>query len=132
MLGPGLHSWGLSSGVKFKLCSHPDTPGTKLVAKAEICWSREIKGRPTPEVKEDFPFCTFTGRLLEVKKGGGPHPIISLDMHPPGSRMGSILEKSCTHILGRVHGPELYMEQQTSSKSGKEYVKPVYCHTAYF
>jgi len=26
---------------------------------------------------------------------------------------------------------ELYMEQQTSSKSGKEYVKAVYCHRAY-
>ena len=26
---------------------------------------------------------------------------------------------------------ELDMEQQTGSKSGKEYVKPVYCHLAY-
>ena len=26
---------------------------------------------------------------------------------------------------------ELYMEQQTGSKSGKEYIKAVYCHTAY-
>ena len=26
---------------------------------------------------------------------------------------------------------ELDMEQQTGSKSGKEYVKPVYCHPAY-
>ena len=26
---------------------------------------------------------------------------------------------------------ELDMEQQTGSKSGKEYVKSVYCHTAY-
>ena len=26
---------------------------------------------------------------------------------------------------------ELYLEQQTGSKSGKEYVKAVYCHTAY-
>ena len=26
---------------------------------------------------------------------------------------------------------ELGMEQQTESKSGKEYVKPVYCHPAY-
>ena len=26
---------------------------------------------------------------------------------------------------------ELDMEQQTSSKSGKEYIKPVYCHPAY-
>ena len=27
---------------------------------------------------------------------------------------------------------ELDMEQQTGSKSGKEYVKAVYCHSAYF
>ena len=26
---------------------------------------------------------------------------------------------------------ELYMEQQTGSKSGKEYAKAVYCHPAY-
>ena len=26
---------------------------------------------------------------------------------------------------------DLDMEQQTSSKSGKEYVEPVYCHPAY-
>ena len=26
---------------------------------------------------------------------------------------------------------ELYMEQQTGSKSGEEYVKAVYCHPAY-
>ena len=26
---------------------------------------------------------------------------------------------------------ELYMEQQTGSKSGKEYVKAVYCHPAF-
>ena len=26
---------------------------------------------------------------------------------------------------------ELYMEQQTGSKSGKEYIKTVYCHPAY-
>ena len=26
---------------------------------------------------------------------------------------------------------KLYMEQQTDSKSGKEYVKAVYCHPAY-
>ena len=31
---PGLDSWCLSSGVKLKLCSHPDTPRTKLVAEA--------------------------------------------------------------------------------------------------
>ena len=31
----------------------------------------------------------------------------------------------------RKQQAELYMEQQTSSKSGKEYVKDVYCHPAY-
>ena len=34
---PGLDSWYLSSGVKLKLCSHPDTPRTKLVVEAELC-----------------------------------------------------------------------------------------------
>ena len=34
---PGLDSWCLASGVKLKLWSHPDTPGTKLVAEAELC-----------------------------------------------------------------------------------------------
>ena len=31
----------------------------------------------------------------------------------------------------KKHQLELDMEQQTSSKSGKEYVKAVYCHLAY-
>ena len=26
---------------------------------------------------------------------------------------------------------ELYMKQQTDSKSGKEYIKAIYCHPAY-
>ena len=34
---PGLDTWCLSTGVKFKLCSHPDTSRTKLVAKTELC-----------------------------------------------------------------------------------------------
>ena len=33
---PGLDSWNLSDGVKFKLCYHPDTPRAKLVAEAEL------------------------------------------------------------------------------------------------
>ena len=33
---PGLDSWYLPSAVDFKLCSHPDTPRTKLVVKADI------------------------------------------------------------------------------------------------
>ena len=35
--GPGLDSWCLSSGVKLKFCSQPDTPRTKLEAEAEVC-----------------------------------------------------------------------------------------------
>ena len=31
----------------------------------------------------------------------------------------------------RKHQLELDMEQQTGSKSGKEYIKTVYCHPAY-
>ena len=27
----------MSNGVKFKLCSQPDTPRIKLVAKTELC-----------------------------------------------------------------------------------------------
>ena len=33
---------------------------------------------------------------------------------------------------GKKQQLELDMEQQTSSKSGKEYVKATYCHPAYF
>ena len=31
----------------------------------------------------------------------------------------------------RKHHLEVDMEQQTGSKSGKEYIKAVYCHPAY-
>ena len=34
---PKLDSWYLSRRVKFKLCSHPDTPRMKLVTKADLC-----------------------------------------------------------------------------------------------
>ena len=40
---PRLDSWYLSSGVKLKLCSHSDSPRTKSVAEAELCWSKEIR-----------------------------------------------------------------------------------------
>ena len=84
---PGLDMC-LSSGVKFKLCSHSDTPRTKLVVKAELC--KELR---SPVVKEDLSVCTCAGRLLEGQKGRGPHPIISMNMHPQASVVGSILEK---------------------------------------
>ena len=36
-----------------------------------------------------------------------------------------------TYMQVRKQQLELDMEQQTDSKSGKEYVKAVYCHPAY-
>ena len=36
-----------------------------------------------------------------------------------------------TYMQVRKQQLELYIEQQTGSKSGKEYVKAVYCHPAY-
>ena len=37
----------------------------------------------------------------------------------------------CSSDLVRKQQLELYMEQQTGSKLGKEYIKAVYCHPAY-
>ena len=58
----------------------------------------------TPEVKENFPVCTYTGRLPEGQKVTGHHPIISVDIPPQASVLKSILAKSCAHMLGRVLG----------------------------
>ena len=69
---------------------------------------------PTPEVKEDFPVCAWARSLLEGQKRKGlpPHPIISVDMHPQASGVGSILEKSRACILGRVQGPVKWGKKQ--------------------
>ena len=54
---------------------------------------------PTLEVKENFPVCICIGSLLEGQKGRGTHPIISVDMHPQASVVGSILAKKlCMHV----------------------------------
>ena len=72
--GPlGLDSCCLSSGVKLKLCSHPDTPRTKLVADAKLCSGKDTM--TPPEFKESFPVCTHAGRLLGDQKERGLHPI---------------------------------------------------------
>ena len=97
----GLDSWCLSGGVKFKLCSHPDTPRTKLVAKAELCWRQKV---PTLEVKGDFPICTCAGRFLGEFKREGP---------PPHNKCGHTHRpKFSTHMLGRVLGPVRYEERK--------------------
>ena len=38
--------------------------------------------------------------------------------------------ETCTHV--KKQQLELDIEQQSGSKSGKEYVKAIYCHPAYF
>ena len=35
------------------------------------------------------------------------------------------------HVELDMEHVELEMEQQTGSKLGKEYIKPIYCHPAY-
>ena len=68
-MAPGLDNWCLSSGLKLKLCFHPDTPRTKLVAETELCRSRDKM--TTLGVTENFPVYTRAGRLLRGQKGGG-------------------------------------------------------------
>ena len=75
-MAPGLDSWCLSSGLKLKLCFHPDTPRTKLVAETELCRSRDKM--TTLGVKENFPVCTCAGRLLRGQKGGGTKTPIAI------------------------------------------------------
>ena len=97
---PGLDSWCLSSGVKFKLCSHPDTPRTKLVAEAELCRSNEIRCPPLRSRKTSLSAHGQEG-FLRVKKGG-PNSIIGVDMHPHAAVVESILAESCTPLLWGV------------------------------
>ena len=57
---------------------------------------------PTPKAKENFPVYTCTARLLGRQNGRGHHPVISADMHPRASMVGSSLAKCCTDLLARV------------------------------
>ena len=55
-----------------------------------------------------------------------PKPLtVWLDTRPPDLPP----EKICMQV--KKQQLELDMEQQTGSKSGKEYIKAVYCHPAY-
>ena len=50
----------------------------------------------------------------------------------PGCSLGGLMLKLKLQYFGRLMQQlELYMEHQTSSKKGKEYIKAVYCHPAY-
>ena len=54
---------------------------------------------PTLEAEENLPVCICVGRLLGGQKGRMSHPIISVDMHPQVSVVGSILAKKlCMHV----------------------------------
>ena len=44
---------------------------------------------------------------------------------------GADLEEPCIGMQVKKQQLELYMEQLTGSKLGKEYIKAVYCHPAY-
>ena len=83
----GLDSWCLSSGVKWKLCSHSHTPRTNLVAEAEVCWSEEIRG-PLLRSKKTALYKGRTGPWWPKREG--PHLIINVDTHPQASVGGSV------------------------------------------
>ena len=96
----GLDSWYLC-GVKLKLCSHSHTPRANLVAEAEVCGSKEIRGPLLRSKKTSL----YKGRKPPWwPKREGPHPIISVDMNPQ-ALWGINLSKCHAHILGRVQGP---------------------------
>ena len=65
---PRLDSWYLSSGVKLKLCSHSDSPRTKLVAEAELWWSKEIRW-PLLRSRKTSLSAYAQGDFLGVKNG---------------------------------------------------------------
>ena len=71
-MAPWLDTWYLSSGVKFKLCSHPDTPRTDKASGKGCALLKQRDEVPTPEVREDFSVCKCAGRLLEGRKGREP------------------------------------------------------------
>ena len=74
---PGPGSWYLSSGVKLKLYSRPDTKDKASGRSwALLKWRDKVS---IPEVKENFPLCTWAGRLRGGKKGRVRHPMISVE-----------------------------------------------------
>ena len=56
---------------KIKLCSHPDTPRTKLVAKAELCTSKEIWSPLLSSTKASL-FTRVQEEFLGIEKGEAP------------------------------------------------------------
>ena len=66
-------SWYLSSGVKLKLPFSPDTPRTKLMAGAELSWSKEMRW-PHPRSKNTSQSVHVQEGSLGVKKVGSATP----------------------------------------------------------
>ena len=98
----GLDRWYLSSGLKLKLCSHSHTPRTNLVAEAEVCESKEIRGPLLRSKKTSL----YKGRKPPwwLKREGAPSH--NKCGHAPTGLCGGInLSKCHAHILGRVQGP---------------------------
>ena len=75
---------------KIQALFSPRHSRTKLVIKAELCESKEIRCPLLRSRKTSLSACAQEGSL-RVKKG--PHPRVSMDMHPQSSGVGSILEK---------------------------------------
>ena len=119
----GLSSWNLSSWVNWGL-SPPDTSRKKLMAGAELCWSKEINDHIYHSWGQgDLPNCTCTERLLRGQKGRGCYPIIGAVNLPETPTVESILAKKCAHMvraLGQVRcGKQSKIIGQRKTKTQK-------------
>ena len=66
---------------------------------------------------------------LGIKPGSPALQVDTLPSEPPG--IPDYLTCLLRNLYAGQEATELDMEQQTGSKSGKEYVKTIYCHPAY-
>ena len=96
---PGLDSWCLPSGVKLKLCSHLDTPRTKLVYSAGI--KREDNHPWGQEKLPSFHVCRKTPWESKREK----MPLHNTCGHAPTGLCTRIyINNSSAGILGRITG----------------------------
>ena len=123
---PGLHRWCLSSGVKVKLCSPPDTPRTKLVAEAELCWSKEIRWPLLRSRKTSLSAHAQEGFLGSKREGR--HPLIICGDSPTGLCGGIHLSKKLhVHVGEGPRAGQVWKKQQDDwPKVNKDPEEPSY------
>ena len=107
----GLDSWCLSRGVKLKLCSPPDTLRTKLVAEAELCWSKEIRWPLLRSGK--LPFLHMRRKAPWGSKREGAPPHSKCGHAPTGLCSGIHLSKNLhTHVGEHPRTSQVWTKKQ--------------------